>query len=321
MAVNQYKIHRFDFLPVVVVGLFVLHGCQHNNAAQDDVIRTYDFISTDTRLELPLSDEDVEFVREYTYRASEDDSKNSSRKKAIEQIRILLSEEIGVYLESYLEINKIDSSDVTREDVSHEIKSLSSGITRIRLLDEKWDGNTYYVKASVRTNPQQAIETLLEAIKAKSAKSEIDRLNLIIAKQKALLSESNDRATELQKELVRQELLYETRQSERLKNKTQLIRTAEEQMLQEKMLAVERVEIEKVKRIVRQSRDKRDRIAKKACLIEKGMTKFEVLEALGKPEYGYITNSRIYYYGEIVINFDSTTERVSYILGCGSLLF
>jgi len=298
-----------------IVVLFILFGCQSQDMRQDSLLETYEVFNSDSNINMPYTDEDIEFTREYTYFASEDDSKNSSRKKALEQIKILLSEEIGVYIESYLEINKIDSSDVTRQSVSHEIKSLSSGITRIKVLDERWNGKTYYVKASVKTNAEQAIASLLEAIKAKSAKSEIDRLNLIISEQGALLNQSREKTTDLQKDIVRQELIYEARQSERIESKSELIRTNEEQLLQERMLAEDRKQIEKIKRIVKESKEKRDRKAKQACLIEKGMTQSEVKQALGEPEHG--GNTSFYYYGEIRIGFNYISNRVSSLSGCG----
>jgi len=46
-------------------------------------------------------------VKEYTYNVGDDDSKNSARKKALTQVKILILEEIGVYVESYLELNKV----------------------------------------------------------------------------------------------------------------------------------------------------------------------------------------------------------------------
>jgi len=296
------------------VVLLILSGCQSQDMRQDASLDSYQVLNHDSSIDIPVTDEDIEFTREYTYLASEDDSMNSSRKKALEQIKILLSEEIGVYIESYLEINKIDSSDVSRQNISHEIKSLSSGISRIKVLDEKWNGKTYYVKASVKTNSEQVIASLLEAIKAKSAKSEIDRLNLIISEQEAQLSQSKEKATDLQKDMVRQELIYEARQSERIESKSELIRTNEEQLLQERMLAEDRRQIEKIKRIVKESKEKRERKAKQACLIEKGMTQSEVKQALGRPEHGESTS--FYYYGEIRIGFNYISNRVISITGC-----
>ena len=302
-------------LLLVIVVLVELTGCQYRNTRQDLVVDHYETQSSHSTIDVPVTDADVEFVREYSYRASEDDSRNSSRRKALDQIKVELSEEIGIYIESYLEINKIVSADVTRNDVSHEIKTLSSNITRINILDEKWDGKTYYVKASVSTNPRQAIATLLEAIKAKSAKSEIDRLNLIIKEQEAQINKSKAEAAELQKELLRQELLYETRQSERIQTKNELIRTREEQLIQEKLLAEDRAQLERIKKIVKASKKTRQRIAMKACLIEKGMTRTEVETAIGRPEYGG-SNDSVYHYGDIRILFSYPTSRVYAVRGC-----
>ena len=295
--------------------LVALSGCQARSSRQDAIVDHYQTQTLHSGIDVPVTDEDVEFVREYTYRASEDDSRNASRRKALDQIKVQLSEEIGIYIESYLEINKIVSADVTRNDVSHEIKTLSSNITRINILDEKWDGRTYYVRASVSTNPRQAIASLLEAIKAKSAKSEIDRLNLIIKEQEEQINKSKEKAAELQKELLRQELVYETRQSERIQTKNELIRTREEQLIQERLLAEDRKQLERIKKIVRDSKDKRERTAIKACLIEKGMTRLEVEKAIGKPEYGG-SNDSVYHYGDIRILFSYPTSRVYAVRGC-----
>lgn len=42
------------------------------------------------------------FVREYYYKASETDSKVSSRQKALTQVKAFLVEELGTYVESYV---------------------------------------------------------------------------------------------------------------------------------------------------------------------------------------------------------------------------
>jgi hypothetical protein len=44
------------------------------------------------------------FLKEYTYQASEMDSKVSCRAIALEQVKRLLLEELGTYLESHTEI-------------------------------------------------------------------------------------------------------------------------------------------------------------------------------------------------------------------------
>lgn len=301
--------------PALLIALLVLYSCQPRNNKQAENYDVYETTYFNSGVDIPITDQDIVFIRDYTYYASEDDSKTSSRKKALERIRTQLSEEIGVYMESYLEINKIVSADITREDVSHEIRTLSSSITSIDVLDESWDGKTYYVKAGVKTNPQQAVTSLLEAIKAKSAKTEIDRLNMVIAEQKQKLLQSEEKAAELQKELVRQELLYETRQSGRINAKNELIRTNEERIIQEQLLAEDIRQVQRIKKIVKESKQKRERIARKACLIEKGMTRAEVEDAMGQPDHGG-RNDSVYHYGDIRILFSYPTSRVYAVRGC-----
>ena len=126
------------------------------------------------------------FVKEYLYNSSEDDSKNSSRQKAIKQLKILLTEEIGVYIESYLEINTKQAGNLELTAIQQEIKSFSAGISKVKVLNEQWDGKTYYMKASVVINEQKTLNLLLESIKQKADKEDVDRLNRVLAEQEKM---------------------------------------------------------------------------------------------------------------------------------------
>ena len=50
---------------------------------------------------------DKVFVREYKYQASEIDSKVSCRTNALQQVKRLLLDELGTYLESHTEISNL----------------------------------------------------------------------------------------------------------------------------------------------------------------------------------------------------------------------
>ena len=59
------------------------------------------FIST------PIQPADAEiktFMKDYTYRAGDEDSRNSSRTIALKEVKKLLLEELGTYLESQTEV-------------------------------------------------------------------------------------------------------------------------------------------------------------------------------------------------------------------------
>jgi hypothetical protein len=186
--------------------------------------------SVNKKIEIKPSIDDKIFAREYTYRASEDDSKNSSRKKAIQQLKILLSEEIGTHISSYLEIEKLNHNNISYQSVNNEIVSLSASITKLKILKEKWDGKSYYVKASVRVNEKRTLELILQEIRSKSSEKDVKRLNSILKEQELLLSQQNSTIEEINKKLVSQEIINEAKKNEITKMKADLFRYQKEEI-------------------------------------------------------------------------------------------
>ncbi|MDP3110612.1 MAG: tetratricopeptide repeat protein [Thermodesulfovibrionales bacterium] len=144
----------------------------------------------------------VTFEKEYTYQASEIDSKVSSRAIALEQVKRLLLEEIGVYLISETEVKDFK---LTKDQVT----VLTAGIVSAEILQEKWDGATYYMKAKISADPDEvakSVKTLgadkqktkeLEDSrkKAKDALEEIERLKKEIAGLKQSTKQQKEYAT------------------------------------------------------------------------------------------------------------------------------
>lgn len=93
------------------------------------------------------------FVKEYTYQASEADSKLSSRTIALEQVKRLLIEEIGTYLTSQTEV-------INFKITTDKISTLTAGIVRTEIMRERWDGKTYYLKAKISADPKELISSL-----------------------------------------------------------------------------------------------------------------------------------------------------------------
>jgi hypothetical protein len=93
------------------------------------------------------------FTKEYTYEASELDSKTTSRINALEQVKRLLLEELGVFLTSQTEVI---NSQLTKD----QITSITAGIVSAVVLDEKWDGYKYWLKAKVEADPAIIIQTI-----------------------------------------------------------------------------------------------------------------------------------------------------------------
>ena len=97
----------------------------------------------------------VVFTEEYTYQASEYDSKVTCRAFALDQVKRLLLEKIGTYLESETEVRNFR---LTKD----QIVTLTAGIVSTEIIEEKWDGKTYYLKAKVAANPEDVANSIKE---------------------------------------------------------------------------------------------------------------------------------------------------------------
>ena len=91
------------------------------------------------------------FVREYYYQAGESDSKITSRTKALTEVKRLLLEEIGVYLESY--INYSEEQDGDR--ISNQFLKRSNEMAQRLTGSWNWDLNATRIKYSGLLNPFQ----------------------------------------------------------------------------------------------------------------------------------------------------------------------
>ncbi len=132
------------------------------------------------------------FIKEYTYLASDLDSKVSSRAIALEQVKRALLEELGTYLISE---TRVKDFQLTKD----QITTLTAGIVSAQIIDEKWDGRSYYLKAKISADPDQVAKSVdslrndvrktreLEDAKKKAddAMREVERLKEELALAKA----------------------------------------------------------------------------------------------------------------------------------------
>ena len=93
----------------------------------------------------------VEFVKEHTYRAGDMDSKVSSRAIALMEVKRALLEQLGTYLVSETEVRNFQ---MTKDQVT----LLTAGIVSAEILEEKWDGKEFYLKAKLVVDPQEVAE-------------------------------------------------------------------------------------------------------------------------------------------------------------------
>ncbi|MEI6610958.1 MAG: tetratricopeptide repeat protein [Deltaproteobacteria bacterium] len=122
------------------------------------------------------------FIKEYTYQASDEDSKNSSRTIALREVKRLILEELGTYLESTTEVKNFK---LTKD----QIFTLTAGIVQTELIDEKWNTENlkYWLKAKITANPQDVIKAIDSLRKDRVKVKELEELR---KKSEELLKEN-----------------------------------------------------------------------------------------------------------------------------------
>jgi hypothetical protein len=100
------------------------------------------------------------FIREYNYNASEKDSKISARESALEQVKKSLMEELGVYINSNISRTIIEDNQKLEDITEVKTQIISECITKTRILNENWDGNTYHVKAEISIDKDDMMNRL-----------------------------------------------------------------------------------------------------------------------------------------------------------------
>lgn len=258
---------------------------------------------------LTLSADDKTFIREYYYQAGESDSKISSRNKALTEVKRLLLEEIGVYLESYINYSLEQTDDrITSKFLQKEIEQLSAGITETTILEENWTGIEYYVKAEITVDPDDVIRQLNNSIEKRKASVVADSLNMLLTEANTSIKAKESEIASLrdsleygQAALARQEKILHDLNEElnRLKSRY----TQYEQ--QEKAV---QTEIDRIKSTFSQK-------TSKAANVLIGMNAENVLSLCGEPlsyKPAYIPRLGTYEqwnYGDVTIIFDNFGEE------------
>jgi len=123
------------------------------------------------------------YIKEYTYQASEDDSRNSSRVTAMRQVKRLLLEELGTYLESITEVKNFE---LTKD----QITSLTGGIVKTEIIDENWNGKIYWIKTKIVADKDDVIKSIDSLRKDRDKSKELEdvkkRADAILEENKKL---------------------------------------------------------------------------------------------------------------------------------------
>jgi tetratricopeptide (TPR) repeat protein len=146
------------------------------------------------------------FVKEYTYKASEADSKVSCRAIAINQLRSMLLNDLGVYVESNQVLKNKELGGKFSDDFVENISTISAGITKLDILSETWNGETFWMKAAITVDTislQESLRRISEdRRKVKELEDLKERLNDSDKKLKELTMELNSQKEANQKAAV-----------------------------------------------------------------------------------------------------------------------
>ena len=126
-------------------------------------------------------------VREYTYRAGDADSKLTSRTMALEQVKRLLLEELGTYLVSNTVVKE---AELTKD----EIVTYTAGAVVTIILEERWNGEEYYLKAQITADSDEVAKSVAAMHEDREKAAELAQL-------RAQASESLKEIERLRKEL------------------------------------------------------------------------------------------------------------------------
>lgn len=240
------------------------------------------------------------FIKDYFYQASENDSKVSSRQKALIEVKTQILEEIGTYIESYVNYTvESDTKDVSKSFFGKEIKQITAGRLEVKVLEENWNGVEYYVKAQVVVDPDEILEQLHRTIENRRASVVIDSLNLLLSSQQSQISVQNSTIENLNAELAAK---HNEMESQR-KDVEKLQRELDNMNSQYKAYQKQEQEInDEISRLGAQLKQMGENVINKARI---GMTIQEVRKICGQPRLtdGYESSDFFMNYGNVWLIF------------------
>lgn len=135
------------------------------------------------------------FEEQYRYDAGEADSKLSCRAISLLQVKQLLLERLGTYIESTTQVVNLQLS-------RDEVTSLSGGIVKTEILEESWDGKTYTLTARIQADPEEVLR-LLDGIAGTGKKQEeMARLDQVNQDGLEKINQLKDQMESIQNDLV-----------------------------------------------------------------------------------------------------------------------
>ena len=260
--------------------------------------------------------ENKTFIREYHYQAGESDSKITSRTKALTEVKRLLLEEIGVYLESYINYSEVQNEDrISNQFLKKEIEQISAGITETSILEENWTGVEYYIKAEITVDPEDVIRQLNRSIEHRKASVVVDSLNMLLTEANTSIKAKEAEITSLRRSLENEQekLRQQEENLQRLNNELSGLKSRYSQIAKQEQAV--QSEIDRIRRAFDQS-------TSKASQVLIGMNDEDVVRLCGQPRsikmipsMAALETYDAWNYGDITIIFDQTGCKYDNTLG------
>ena len=138
---------------------------------------------------------EVSFQENYKYDAGEADSKLSCRAVSLVEVKRLLLERLGTYIESE---STVQDMKLTRDEVT----SFSAGVVKTEILEEVWNGKQYSLTARILVDPEE-VALLVNKIKGNPEEREkVRKLEEINDEAMTRISEMKADMAHLQETLV-----------------------------------------------------------------------------------------------------------------------
>ena len=140
-----------------------------------------------------------EYIREYTYRLSDADSKITSREISLQKIKAKILNELldahGIPLNSLVETTQNGKN---KDEFKQKMIALTAGFVRVEIIEERFNGETYYLKAKASADPDDIVQRINKLGQIdKQSQRDKQRLALAYQELKSLKEELDSLKAEL----------------------------------------------------------------------------------------------------------------------------
>lgn len=108
--------------------------------------------------------EETSYIRKYTYKASDLDSRVSARNNTLKLIKAGVLEEIVTYVFNDSTLEQSQSGNEFRSAFIQHTSTTSAGFLKARILEENWNGFQMTITAEVTADPEKVREELERAL-------------------------------------------------------------------------------------------------------------------------------------------------------------